>query len=852
MLTTLNYIFALHDNEYTSHRTCSIHIKEFTVFILATILTEMDQKDQSSAISKDYVLWHLLLAAKEMESKQQMDEAKNVVNFAKEVYSKPWDKAQEAACWERLYAAYEYGYEYEKCIITLNAAIFIYKQLSRKERQLARRLVNLGSIYNKLGKYDDAKAHLKEAIKISLRLGDETVLGNAYTTLGTTYNKTENHEEAMSFLQKGLRISEKTGNKLEKATNLHNIGETYFVMGMLLLAIKYCKESARIFTEIGNKERVAVSYAVIANSYGRLGEMEISERYFKSCIDIYSALKRFTERSIAYGNRGVSYYFIALSKFVSYDNPRESLEICVESLKLAIELIDKVLAYLSVDSNKTSFADQYYSWYDAFTGPFNLSGRSTASLLLLDLGRAKVLRHLVYKQVENQEENNSNPSFQSSWLTIENGEEKEIIFNLAREIQLFKSKATVLFYNFNWAEILTIWVLDANGCVSLKTSDPQILSTSREELESHIKTLLEKASVGFPRGYSFFKRSTDENDKGFTSSLSEEKTEEEMSRGTMKAENVEMKSEYRSECKKADVSCNDFAKVTRLHLHKALIDPVKNLINGTKLIIVPQDCLFLAPFSSFIDESDCPLSENYEIQIVPSLHVLAISMQAATSKKIGGSLFVGNPEIKHTQLRPLPSAEEEVEYLASLLHAKPVTGSMATKHKVLNLMPNASIIHIAAHGHEQSGHIFLAPESGKPNDGAHPTLSSDLLTQSDVLGCKLSARLVVLSCCHTGTGKLSSEGVLGIARSFLGAGANSVLVTLWQIDDQFTKEFMKVFYEKICDEKSVCLALKETMNKFQRSKEYSSFLFWSAFEIMGEDVRFTKSEIEEIRRNNKI
>ena len=822
----------------------------------------MDQKDQSSAISKNYVIWHLLLAGKQMESKQQMDEAKNVVNFARDVYSKPWNKAMEAACWEQVCIVYWNGCEYGKCIKALNTAIFIYKQLSGKERQLAYCLIQLGTTYNKLGKYDEAVGQLEEAIEMSLRVEDEIVLGIANTIMGEIYNRKGKHEKAMSFFQEGLKISEKTGSEPYKARNLHNMGSTYFVLDKLEEAIECCKESVLIHTEIGDRKSVALSYSVIATSYGWLGETDIAEHYFKMSKDIGCELFPPIDLSIG-GNKALMYYYISLSKFLSKilfpnsDDPRESLEICVASSKLAMESSDEILACLSVDSNKTSFVDQYYYSYDFLTWPFNLLGRSTASLLFLDLGRAKILRYLVYKQVENQEEDNSNPSFQSSWLTIENGKEKERVFNLAKEIQLLKSNATVLFYNFNCTEILTIWVLDANGCVSLKTSDPQILSTSREELESHIKTLHDEASVVFPRGYSFFKPSTvinseDENAKEFASGPIEEKTKEVTSRGAMKAENVEMESEYRSPSMKAGGSRNDYAKRTRLHLHKALIDPVKDLIKGTKLIIVPQDCLFLAPFSSFIDESYCPLSEKYEIQIVPSLHVLAISMQAATSKKIGGSLFVGNPEIKHTQLRPLPSAEEEVEYLASLLHAKPVTGSMATKHKVLNLMPNASIIHIAAHGHEQSGHIFLAPESGKPNDGAHPTLSSDLLTQSDVLGCKLSARLVVLSCCHTGTGKLSSEGVLGIARSFLGAGANSVLVTLWQIDDQFTKEFMKVFYEKICDEKSVCLALKETMNKFQRSKEYSSFLFWSAFEIMGEDVRFTKSEIEEIRRNNKI
>ena len=151
----------------------------------------------------------------------------------------------------------------------------------------------------------------------------------------------------------------------------------------------------------------------------------------------------------------------------------------------------------------------------------------------------------------------------------------------------------------------------------------------------------------------------------------------------------------------------------------------------------------------------------------------------------------------------------------------------------------------AAHGDEKTGHIFLAPEASKA------TTHQALLTQSDILKFKLIARLVVLSCCDTGKGEVSSEGVLGIARSFLGAGASSVLVTLWKINDKFTKKFMTAFYEKILEGKSTCLALKETMSAFQRSGEYKSFMFWAAFEIMGEDVKFSEADIEKIRRNNK-
>ena len=450
-----------------------------------------------------------------------------------------------------------------------------------------------------------------------------------------------------------------------------------------------------------------------------------------------------------------------------------------------------------------------------------------AALLCLDLGRAKILRQLVYKQVSSQQNVRDQLTFESSWLAIQNKEEKQRISALYKEIQQGESDATVLFYNFNSAKILTIWVVDANGGVFLKTSDPsEILPTAERELEVNVATLLEQASVILPRGYSFFDKITKKSDDGKEVKVSETKRD------------------YRSPATRADQPYDDLTKEARSRLYRSLISPVKSFIKGTKLIIVPQRCLFFAPFSPFIDENGCVLSEKYQIQVIPSIHVLAMSMQSSSGKPIGNSLFVGDPEVQPAGLSRLPWAAEEVACLASLLDSKPLLGAMATKSKLLELMPKASIIHIAAHGHEETGHIFLAPETSKA------TAHQALLTQSDILKCKLTARLVFLSCCDTGKGEVSSERVVRIVRSFLGAGASSVLVTLWKINDKFTKKFMTVFYEKILGGKSTCLALKETMNEFQRSREFKSFTFWAAFEIMGEDVKFSKAEIDEIRRNN--
>ena len=688
----------------------------------------------------------------------------------------------------------------------------------------------------------------KKTIKKTLQLNPEDItikrekaLGIAYGNMGHAHNELEDYEKGLRLSQEALKINKKSGDKLEEARNLLNIGNAYCHSGRPKKSIEYCEESARISKEIGNKKCESSSYGVLATSYQALGDVATSQHFYRKCIDINHKMNQFADLAIVHGNNGLLNYKVGLRSFLSLGDAKESLECSVENFKQAIESTDRVLTSLSVDDIRTAFSDRFYRWYDSLTAPFIFLGRSAAALLFLDLGRAKILRQLVYKQVNPKENHEDQSIFESSWLTIQNKKEKVRIFALTKKIQLLESDATVVFYNFNRAKILTIWILDANGRVFLKTSDPgKNFMTAQEELENNLKKMLDQGSVVFPRGYSFFNSSAVVHTKAKDVNSRVETASHEESHKEV------TERDCRSPAKRSDKICDDLAKETRSSLYRALISPVKSFIKGTKLIIVPQRCLFFAPFSSFIDENGCLLSEKYQIQIIPSIHVLAMSIQSSSGKPIGGSLFVGDPEVQLAGLSRLPCAAEEVQYLASLLDSKPLLGPMATKSKVLERMPQASIIHVAAHGDEETGHIFLAPEASKA------TTYQALLTQSDILKCKLTARLVVLSCCDTGKGEVSSEGVVGIARSFLGAGASSVLVTLWKINDKFTKKFMTAFYEKILEGKSTCLALKETMSAFQRSGEYKSFMFWAAFEIMGEDVKFSEADIEKIRRNSKL
>ena len=114
-------------------------------------------------------------------------------------------------------------------------------------------------------------------------------------------------------------------------------------------------------------------------------------------------------------------------------------------------------------------------------------------------------------------------------------------------------------------------------------------------------------------------------------------------------------------------------------------------------------------------------------------------------------------------------AEKEVQMIGEILQTLPLVGKQATKDEVLRRISSVALVHIAAHGKMETGEIALAANAKRQEDY--------LLTMKDVLKAQIRARLVVLSCCHSARGEVKSEGVVGIARAFLGAGARSVLVS---------------------------------------------------------------------------
>ena len=186
--------------------------------------------------------------------------------------------------------------------------------------------------------------------------------------------------------------------------------------------------------------------------------------------------------------------------------------------------------------------------------------------------------------------------------------------------------------------------------------------------------------------------------------------------------------------------------------------------------------------------------------------------------------------------KQLNYAKKEVGMIGEIVNDQPLTGEVATKQEVLKRINSVALVHIAAHGRKDTGESALAPNPGYESKNPTPMEEDYILKMSDIQATELRARLVVLSCCHSGKGEVNSEGVVGMARAFLFAGARFVLVSLWAIDDEATMEFMESFYQHLRAGESSSYALQKAMRCLRDAGTFSAPKCWAPFVLIGDDV----------------
>jgi CHAT domain-containing protein len=323
-------------------------------------------------------------------------------------------------------------------------------------------------------------------------------------------------------------------------------------------------------------------------------------------------------------------------------------------------------------------------------------------------------------------------------------------------------------------------------------------------------------------------------------------------------------------------------------LYQTLIAPLP-LADATHLLLAPDGQMNLLPFAALVDESDRYLVETYQLTTLtsgrdllkftdlptvarPPILIANPDYNEAERTQTGAIAHRGwdgtrAPDLRDLKFSQLQGTAAEVEAIAPLLTQPQVLMGAAATETALKQVRSPQILHIATHGFfledvmPPAAIADLPPLNAAASDlpalerttaATHPLLRSGLalagfnprqsdgedgvLTALEAAGLNLQGtQLVVLSACETGVGDIATgEGVYGLRRAFVLAGAESQVTSLWKVDDQATKTLMVDYYEQLLQQSGRSEALRQTQLQMLQNPVYQHPYYWAAFVFSGD------------------
>ena len=685
------------------------------------------------------------------------------------------DRTGEGKAYGNLGTVYYSLGDFRKAIEYYENDLKIAKEIGDREGE-GETYGNLGTAYRSLSDFRKAIEYHEQHLKIAKEIGDRAGEGAAYGNLGNAYQSLCDFRKAIEYQEKHLKIAKEIGDREGEGGACGNLGTAHYSLGDFRKAIEYLEKRLKIAKEIGHRVGEGRAYGNLGNAYLRLHDLRKAIEYYEKDLKIAKETGDSFGEGRTYHNFGVAYFNLG------------QFDIAVDNFVSAVDVFTTLRSLLKSEDNwKITFRELHETTYTFLWKSLLRIGKINEALFAADQGRAQTLYDNLMIRYG-----------LASPLSCTTFDSKETTIRLFTELS-----SQIIFLGLEGLKI-NIWFLSRGQKVSFRHG--KLEADIREE--DPIRALLEAAlrKIGAEVEVRCEDRTFDDFDNECSSS-------------SEVCEVVE---------KPRQSSDNPFRP-----FYKAVIGPIVDLLRSQydELVIVSDGALCFTPWAAIV--------ESIRIRTIPSLtsYQLISSVPESQHKKTG-ALLVGNPCLNELKKPPLdlPYAQEEVEMIASILNTRPLTGREATKAEVIKRMSSVGLIHIAAHGNKHTGEICLSPNPGWTSK--FPQKKDFVLKMSDVLAANLGARLVVLSCCHSGKGRiLKGEGVVGIARAFLASGARSVLISLWAIDDEATMMFMKSFYQHLKEGKTASVAVHQTMKSLRESEKFSEMRYWAPFQLLGDDVK---------------
>ncbi|MBN1410529.1 MAG: CHAT domain-containing protein [Spirochaetales bacterium] len=672
----------------------------------------------------------------------------------------------------------------------------------------------MGMIYEVWGKLDYALKYKKVAQDIAEKIKDPVFLSECLINTAVLYEYAGKYKTALDNYGQAMAIVEKQEGSEIIIFNLKlNMALTWFSLDDSEKAMATLDEAKVIAEKSENEEAIGLVHRNLAFFNHQSGKYEEAESSYQAAISMDRKLNKKNRLSTSLYNLGEFY-----SDWGEY---RKSIPYLTESLSLKEELRKTARDELKRDY----LAAQIHTYKSLVHSYLRVKDISNA-VKIKELSSARYLSEQIGEKMA------SGVSGSSDGLNLDS--------LLSR---LDDKTAVIMYANMDWVEgSVIILSKDKKDFVTVKTE--KSLYEFMDKYRSRLRLL--KRSKG---GASARRPRPDEL-------------------ALPKAQNVmdEIINLYRYLLVDPMAGSDPALKEISRKLYEHLIKPIEPYIKGRKkIVIIPDGPLAILPFESLMDEKGRYMIAGYDIRYIPSLTVDEQLHQRTYPDNRKQLLAFGGAEYDPEAVPPeislrsgssynlrdlglgiwsaLPGTKEEVAAIKVIIPASEVyTGEKVAESLVKELSQNNSlekyrILHFATHG-------FVMPEVPElsslvlsQTDGSRKT-EDGYLTMQEISNLTLKSDIVVLSACETGLGKIyNGEGMVGLNQSFLIAGSNGVAVSLWQVSDEGTKEFMKCFYTHIASGKfNYAEALIKAKRDFITDKKYAAFnhpFYWAPFVYYG-------------------
>jgi CHAT domain-containing protein len=757
--------------------------------------------------------------------------------------------------------------EVQKAIDQLNEALELVRKLGNRRNE-AVCLNNLGSHYEHLGETSAARDYYEKSLALSRELKMRDYEVNSLNGISSLELKSGNLPKALEVSTQALQIARETGNKRHASRMLARIGETRLKLGEREKAFESLNQALTIQREIGDREAEAVTLFLLGKAHRQNGDLKAARETCALALQIAQEMKTPPLQAEIFGETA------------NIEKDAKNLAAAQANIEKAIEIAESTRSKFSrQDFRATYFSAQqnFYEFYvDALAAQgknaeaWRASERARARSLLESLGesqagiRAGIAPELLAKEnvlrrtinaKETQRLNaaaQKNPSKAAAF-------EKEI----AEAVEKYRDLQT---------EIRR----QSPQFAALTDPEPLDLADVQAQVLDEDTILLEYA-LGAERSFLF---AVTVNTLDVYELPKREMIEKSARRAIEK------------------IKLSDAAAKTDLNdLSQILLAPVAEKLPNKRLLIVAPGVLQYVPFAALSspkskvqspksDETDSGLRtqdsgffliETNEIVNLPSASVLALLRQNKTRPAYPKNTvaILADPVFTDDDVRLKLLAKQKTEpdsvngatsvmreaklfppqmrsgfgrLRFSRLEADAIS-ALAQKNRKFVAMDFAAnlkaatgeefqksgIVHLATHGiinsdyPELSGVVLsLIDENGKPQDG--------FLRLHDIYNLRLDANLVVLSACETALGKeIKGEGIVGLTRGFMYAGAPTVVASLWKVDDRATADLMKRFYQRMLKNNlRPADALRQAQISMLKEKPTQNPFYWAAFTVQGE------------------